>query len=126
MSRPFILVSLANNGKALVRLAAEGGAVDVYRLTYGRWEVDQLSKMYPPQLEVDPKTTAVKLVRKHITETGVLMDRRDAKRMLAKIPPPWVVEAEAWDATDEANGRDDAAAKDLEYQRAEQRELKGE
>lgn len=126
MSRPFILVSLANNGKTLVRMGKEGGAVDVYRLTCGRWEVDQLSEQYPTQVEVDTKTTAVKLVRKHVTETGVLMDRRDAKRLLAKIPPPWVVEAEAWDATDEANSLDDDAAKDLQYRRDEQLELKGE
>lgn len=124
--RPVIVASMGNNSNVLIRMGAEGGAVDVYRLTYGRWEVDQLSTQYPTQLEVDTKTTAVRLVRKHVTETGVLMDRRDAKRLLAKMPPPWVERDETWDEGDEADWGASAEEADLRAQRAEERELKGE
>lgn len=99
MSRPFILVSLANNGKALVRLGAEGGAVDVYRLYLGRWSKDALTRGVT-QVEYDAKTNVVTLEHNGLKSGGVKTDPRDAKRLLAKCPPPWVEQEEAWDEGD--------------------------
>lgn len=125
MKRPHLLVSMGNNHNVLVRLGTEGGAVEVYRLYLGRWDRDSTTRG-STQVTYDMVTRAVVLEHNGGRAAGVVMDHRDARRLLKMFAPPWVEQDEAWDATDEANSRDDDAAKDLRAQRAEDRELKGE
>jgi hypothetical protein len=124
MSRPVIVATLGNTSKVLIRMGAEGGAVDVYRLYLGRWDEDAASRGIT-QVTYDALTNVVTLEHNGRTERGTKVDPRDAKRLLAMFPAPWVEQEEAWDEGDEANFRDTAAA-DLRAQRAEERELKGE
>lgn len=115
---------MGNNHNVLVRMGAEGGAVDVYRLYLGRWNKDALTRGVT-QVEYDAKTNVVTLTHNRLKSSGVKTDPRDARRLLKMFPPPWVEQDEAWDEGDEANHRD-AEAADLRAQRAEDRELKGE
>lgn len=125
MSRPFILASMPNNAKVLIRMGAEGGGVDVYRLIFGRWQRDAIEAEAMTQVRFDATTNSVTLTTPWSGVGGIKMDPRDAKRLLAAHPPPWLEREEAWDEGDEANHRDTDAA-DLRAQRAEERELKAE
>ncbi len=99
MSRPHILASMGNGAKVLIRMGKEGGAVEVYRF-HGSWEGDGPRLDGQTQVGFDAATNVVTLTRPWGVERGVKMDPRDAKRLLAKCPPPWVEQEEAWDEGD--------------------------
>jgi hypothetical protein len=86
--------------KVLIRMGAEGGAVDVYRLYLGRWDRDSHTHGVT-QVHYDAPSNVVTLQLNGRTERGTKMDPRDAKRLLAMFPPPWVEQEEAWDEGDE-------------------------
>lgn len=128
--RPVIVATFGSGTRVLIRMGAEGGAVEVYRLqgnggSSGGWEGDGPRLDGQTQVGFDALTNVVTLSRPWGVERGVKMNPRDSRRLLKSRSPPWVEKEEAWDEGDEANFRDTGAA-DLRAQRAEERELKGE
>lgn len=116
VKRPHLLASMPNGVKYLVRMGVEGGAIEVYRLTYGRWLLQTYQAT--PQIQVD----GFKFSITPPPEAGAVMNKHDARRLLKAHPPPW--EDAQWDARDEAAWRDDDS--DRLAERAENRALKGE
>lgn len=102
MSRPVIVASMAGGSKVLVRMAAEGGAVEVYRLYLGRWERDAAHLEANTQVEYDAPTNVVTITQlgKYVSK-GVKMGRLDAKTLLKKRGVPSSLMSD-WTASDEA------------------------
>ena len=100
--RPVILASMAGSSKVLIRMAAEGGAVEVYRLYLGRWERDAPYIEANTQVTYDAATNEVVITKlgKYV-EKGVRVHRLDAKALLRKHNLPSSMRSD-WTAFDEA------------------------
>lgn len=100
--RPVIVATMAGSSKVLVRLAAEGGAVEVYRLYLGRWERDSRYLESQTQVAYDAPTNVVTLTQfgKYVAK-GTRVHRLDAKALLKKHGLPAELRSD-WSASDEA------------------------